>query len=379
MAAPVARRPLRIALAHDWLVGMRGGERVLDRLALLAGREHRGAVLYTLFDDGRPLTTSIDRLPRRVSKLGKLPVVGRRGRRWLLPLYPRGVRELSRMLAADHRREPFDLVLSSSSAAVKGLAAPEGRAHVCYCHAPARYLWSQREEYAKAHRAAALGLALLGPALRTWDRRSSGSVTHFVANSRYIAGEIARCYGREAMVVHPPVRTDFFTPHLGLEREDVWLFAGALEPYKRVDLAIAAAHRAGARLFVAGEGSLRKRLRSDDRVTLLGRVSDHDLRDLFRRVRVLIFPQIEDFGIIAVEAQACGCPVVARAAGGTLDTVVDGRTGALFEEATPEAIVEAVRRAPERATAACRAQAELFSEARFDEAMRGVIARAVGE
>ncbi|MEZ6317528.1 MAG: glycosyltransferase [Phycisphaerales bacterium] len=356
----------RVALAHDWLVGLRGGELVLDRIARVVRERFDPAGLWTMFDDGRPLTPAIDGLSKHVSALNRYPAGARR---WLLARYPAAVRELSRDLARAHAERPIDLVVSTSSAAIKGLEPPPGVAHLCYCHAPARYLWGQRREYARGSVLRRAGLTAFGPSLRAWDVRTAASVTRFLANSTHTADEIRRVYGRDADVVHPPVRAGYFTPDPNVEREDFWVVAGALEPYKRTDLAIGAAIRADRRLIVVGDGSESTRLRRIARnvhgIEFLGRVPDDRLRDLYRRARCLIHPQVEDFGIIAVEAQACGCPVVALRAGGALDTVRGGVTGVFFDEQTPDAIGRAAGACPADA-AACRAHAETFGEDRFD-------------
>jgi len=369
-----------IALAHDWLCGFRGGEAVLERIAMLAGQLGRVDRLYTMFDDGRPVAPTVDSIPHAVSPLGSLPDGARR---WLLPLYPAAVGSLSRSLARRQRESPADLLISTSSAAIKGMRSPAGVPHLCYCHAPARYVWSMRGEYSRGRgvggRMRGAGLALFSGAFRRWDRATASRVTAFVANSAHTACEIERCFGRGAVVVHPPVRTDYFTPDPATPRGEFWLFAGALEPYKRADLAIEAARLAGAPIKIVGTGSMATGLRrafAGDSVEFLGRVSDARLRDLYRGARLLVFPQIEDFGIAAVEAQACGCPVVARRAGGALDSVVEGQTGACFEEASPGAVVEAARRCPED-PASCRAQAGRFAERVFDERMGAQIGAAL--
>lgn len=375
--------PPRIALAHDWLAGYRGGEAVLERVALLLGE--RVGALYTMFDDGRPMSPAIDRLRAR----GAIRATGTgtrawalRSRRWLLPLYPRLVRSLSRRLAADHARQRFDLLLSTSSAAIKGLTPPPFVSHLCYCHGPARYIWSQRSQYTGGALGAVRGAALraYAPRFRAWDRATAATVTRFIANSSHTAREIARCFGREATVVHPPVRTDFFTPDLAIRREPFWLLVSALEPYKRTDLAIAGAAAAGAELVIAGAGSQRARLErlGAGRARFLGRVSDEALRDLYRRARLLLFPQVEDFGIVAGEALACGTPVLARRAGGALDIVREGVTGAFFDEPTPAAIAGASHRVPEGCDASCRAAAQQFSEAAFDRAMLSIVRDTLG-
>lgn len=369
-------RPARIALAHDWLVGLRGGERVLDRIAGLIAREHQPAGLYSLFAAAEPLTETLALWPVTISGLSRAPA---RARRWLLPLYPRGAGELSRALARAHEREPIDVLISSSSGFIKGVRAPRGVPHVCYCHSPPRYLWSQEGEYARAGgMAMRAGLRALGPRLRRWDVASAAGVTHFIANSAHTRAEIARCYGRESEVIHPPVRTGFFTPDPGIQREDFWLVAGALEPYKRTELVIEAARRAGAPLVVAGEGSMRRRLEraARGRVRFVGRVSDEALRDLFRRCGLFVFPQVEDFGITLVEALACGAPVLARRAGGAAEILGDGASGAMFDAPTPEAIADAARGVVANSGAA-RAAALRFSEDRFDQRMRVAIAEAL--
>lgn len=380
---PKSNRETRVALVHDWICGYRGGEAVLDRLARLVSTHFSPAGLLVMFDDRRPLTPAVDAMEHTVSPLGRLPGASGMLRRWLLPLYPLAVGSLSTRLARIHRRTPIDLVISSSSAAVKGLRAPRGVPHLCYCHSPARYLWGRGGDYAAggaAGSARGFGLRLFGPALRRWDRRTAANVTRFIANSTYTAAEVRRCYARDAVVVHPPVRTDFFTPSPTIHREDFWLVAGALEPYKRVDLAIAAARLAKRRLVVAGAGSQLDLLRRDagPDVEFLGRVSDDILRDLFRRAEILLFPPVEDFGIVPVEAQACGLPVVARRLGGALDSVIPGVTGALFEAPNPESMVAAANAAPRDAEAKCRRNAERFSEDAFDAAMLEQIEEILG-
>jgi glycosyltransferase involved in cell wall biosynthesis len=389
--AELPRRP-RIALVHDWLCGYRGGEGVLERIARVVLDHADAAGLWVMVSDGRPVAPAVDSLEVRASCLQEIPFAATTLRRHLLPLYPRAVADLSRMIAEEHGRRPIDLVISTSSAAVKGVRAPAGVPHLCYCHTPPRYLWSQRGEYSSGGLLVSAGLRAAGPFLRAWDRRSAEHVTSFIANSSHTAEQIRACYGRESTVIHPPVRTEFFTPGDGGDDADkaraaavgasddvagdegsgAWLVAGALEPYKRADLAIDAANRMGRRLLVVGTGSCLKRLRrrAGPTVEFLGRVTDERLRRLYRGADALLFPQVEDFGIVAVEAQACGTPVIARRAGGSLDTVIDGVTGALFDEPTVESLVaaaEGVASKPRTAwSAACRANARRFRVSEFD-------------
>lgn len=381
----------RIALAHDWLVGYRGGEAVLEAIARIVLARYQPAGLWTMFHDPAAMASAVHGQdgpvatfalhPVWTSSLNRLP---RRARRWLLPLYPMAVGELSRALAHEHARRPIDLLISTSSAAIKGLRPPAGVPHLCYCHTPARYLWSQADQYAtgRAGRLRALGLRALGPALRRWDKRTAAHVTTFIANSTHTAAEIRRCFGRDAEVIHPPVRTDYFTPDLAPWREKFWLYVGALEPYKRVDLAIEAAREWGARLVIVGDGSQAAHLRAiaPPNVEFRGRLPDDELRDLYRTASVLVFPQTEDFGIVAVEAQACGLPVAAYRAGGALDTVVHRVTGALCREASPKALGRAASACAHEASKmsfACRQNAERFSEAAFTQKMTAAIERAL--
>lgn len=379
-------RPARIALAHDWTVVNRGGEAVLERLAAAALNLGNPASLYTLFNNNTPIGEATDRFERTPSWLNTVPGGKRAFRRWLLPLYPTAIGSLSAKLAKDHAAAQIDLLLSTSSGLIKGLQAPTGVPHLCYCHAPARWIWSIQDEYTQGGIGGAmrkLGFAMFTKSLRNWDRKTSSNVTRFLANSRHTAAEVERCFSRDATVLHPPVNTDFYTPDPNVQREGFWLFCAALEPYKRADLAIQAAMLAGKRLIIAGTGTALPQIKKeakryarilkkqgmaagrDKLVTFAGRVSDESLRDLYRRAELFLFPQIEDFGITAVEAQACGCPVLARRAGGALDTVLEGRTGVFFNKTDPREIIKAAKAVPS-VPEQCRASAERFSTARFD-------------
>ncbi|MEQ9096635.1 MAG: glycosyltransferase [Phycisphaerales bacterium] len=347
-------------------MGLRGGERVLHHIARVAGRLGHVEAILTMFDDGRPLTPELDALPRQVSTFGSLPGA-LAARRWMLPLYPSGVGQLTDRLAAMHRRRPIDLLVSTSSAAIKGLCPPPGVPHVCYCHSPARYLWSQADQY--GGRLQRLGLRMFGGSLRAWDRSTADHVSTFIANSTHVAGLIERAYGRESTVIHPPARTDYFTPGEELRGEH-WLSVGAIEPYKRFDTAIEAAKLAGAELRIVGDGSVRGELErsAPSNVSFMGRLSDEALRHEMRTAAVLLFPQVEDFGITAVEAQACGLPIAARGEGGALDIVQDGATGVLCD-GSASAMAEAAKRASACGSRACVENAQRFSEDRFEAAI----------
>ncbi len=370
---------LRIALAHDWLCGVRGGEHVLERIARIIAREHESAGLFVMFNDGAPIGPNVDAMSVRASWLNALPG-SRLLRRWLLPLYPSAVESLSRRLQREHDRAAIDLLISTSSAAIKGLRPPPGVPHLCYCHSPARYVWSQ--ERAAEHGARGLGLRLFGGWFRAWDRMTASRVTAFIANSQHTAAEIERCYARTSVVVHPPVREFFFELPLEQRAADApWLVVSALEPYKRIDLAIDAAIDARHELIIVGDGSqrqtLEQRAAGHSNVRFVGRQSDEELRGWYSRAALLLFPQVEDFGIVALEAQACGLAVVARRAGGALETVVEGRTGAFFDGENVVNVLAAVGACPGGREADCRAHAEAFREQRFDARLREIIAATV--
>ncbi|MCX5691063.1 MAG: glycosyltransferase [Planctomycetota bacterium] len=372
-----ASRGLRVVLAHDWLAGLRGGEHVLDAIACVVDSLGGQIVeLLVMFDEGKHLTPRLDALARHVSPLGRMGRVSSLARRHLLPCYPWAVSRLSAHLEALHRVRAVDLVISTSSAAIKGLEVPAEVPHLCYVHTPARYLWSQQEQYARGSLARRVGLALTGPALRAWDVHSSARPTTLLANSAHTQQLIRGVWGRESEVVHPGVRTEFFGALPSGERTKDWLVVSALEPYKRVDLAIDAAIASGARLVIAGEGSQRPSLErmARGRVEFAGRVDDERLRELYATSAMLIHPQIEDFGMVAVEAQAAGLPVAALGAGGALETVVDGVTGAHFGAQRVESLLEAVARVPRGCDEACRVQARKFSQQIFDER----VSRAIG-
>lgn len=342
---------------------MRGGEKVLAELCAI----FPGAPVYTLVH--REGATPAISHGRRIvaSPAARLPLASTH-LRYYLPVFPL----LARWLRVEG---PVDLVVSSSHAVAKAVRVPEGARHVCYCHAPMRYVWDAGGDYFSFGRSRLIRKAALAPfrsMLRGWDRATSENVDAFVANSEEVRERIRQFYGREATVVYPPVDTEFFTPGEAA-RGDAALVVSALVPYKRVDVAVRAFSRDGLRLRVVGDGTERRELEriAGPTVELLGSVTDERLRELYRTSSALLFPGREDFGLVPVEAQACGLPVVAYAAGGALETVVDGRTGLFFAEQTPEALLEAYARAVAHDfdPAELRANAERFSRDRFRREM----------
>lgn len=359
---------IRVALVHDWLTGMRGGEKVLLELCRLFPQSQ----IYTLFWNRGSVHREIEQRVVQTSFLDDLPFA--HAYRYYLPLFPAAVRSL--------RITDADLVISSSHAAAKGVRVPRGVPHLSYVHTPARYLWDEAGSYfafGRGLRWKRAALALVAPYLRRFDVGSTQSVTRLAANSENVRRRMERYYGRDALVIYPPVDVDFLTPPAKSITEDFYLLVSALEPYKRIDLALEAFRRLDRKLIIVGSGTQEQSLRAiaPGNVQFAGRVSDEELRSLYQRCRGLVFPGIEDFGMTPVEAQACGRAVVCYGAGGVLESVVDGVTGIHFAPQTAEALAAAIFRfeqvswTPE----VCRRNSLRFRA----EAFRSGIMEAVGE
>jgi len=312
---------------------MRGGEKVLLELARL----YPDAPIFTLLHVKGSVAPELEAREIHTTFVDRLPDVDRRYRHYL-PLFPAA--------AASLDLSGFDLVISSSHCVAKGVKAAPGALHLCYCHTPMRYVWDRYPDYfgpGRLNGLAALAVPVIAEGLRGWDVATASRVDHFAANSRYVAARIARYYGREARVIPPPVDTAFFTPGDDVPGE-YDLVVSALAPYKRLDLVLDAYRDTGRRLLLVGGGPEEARLRAaaPREVELLGPVTDERLRDLYRGCRAVIMPGVEDFGIVPLEAMACGRPAVVFGEGGGLETVVPGRTGVVFVEPTPEALRAAV-------------------------------------
>jgi glycosyltransferase involved in cell wall biosynthesis len=365
-----ARFP-RVAVVHDWLTIPGGSEDVVIELLELFPH----AELFTSVYDPRPWPSIITERPVHASFLNRVPTATRNYPK-LLPLMNRAFEAFD--------LSGFDLVLSSSHANAKNVHTAPGTLHVCYCHTPMRYAWEPEfldgEEIGRATRM--LLPPLLGHLRRT-DLAGAARPDVFVANSAHVAARIGRFYGREAHVVHAPVDVDHY---LGIERraaqDPFYLVFGRVVPYKRVDLALAAAELAGRRVKVAGSGRALEAVRAHagPGAELLGRVSDDERDALLASARALLFPGEEDFGIVPVEAQAAGLPVIAYGVGGARETVRDGVTGVLFEPQTAEALAAAIARFESLALdpAAARENARGFGRARFRAEMAAVIVQAAG-
>ena len=358
---------MKVALVHDWLTGMRGGEKVLE---VVCGM-YPDADIHTLFHWRGSVSPAIERHRIRTSFLQHLPMARTQYRRFL-PLFPFAIERFD--------LDGYDLVISSSHCAAKGVVAPGRARHVCYCHSPMRYAWDQFEAYFGPARVGAMASRwLYRPVLSRlarWDAATAVRVHRFVANSAHVAGRIQRYYNRAATIVYPPVDTVFFHP-ARVAPESHFLIVSALVPYKRIEVAIDACRRVGAPLRVVGDGPDRERLEriSGSDVTFLGQLTNEQVRDEYRHAQAVILPGEEDFGIVPVEAQACGRPVVALARGGALETVTDGDTGVLFPEATAESLGDALRRIGTMSfdSSRIRASAERFSKDRHARAMQDVI------
>ena len=354
----------RIALVHDWLTGMRGGEKALLELCRLLP----SAEIHTLLWNRGTVHPEIERRVRQTSFLQKLPRAATAYRNYL-PLFPAAVRSLS--------IQDVDLVISSSHAVAKGVRVPPGIPHVSYIYTPMRYLWDDTGNYFRfgtGRHSKRLALALVAPYLRRFDLKTASSVDHFVAISENIRRRIQRVYRADATVIPPPVDTDFYRPADKPKQDDYYLVVSSLEPYKRVDLAIEAFRRLPRPLVVVGSGSQEKELRrfGGERVRWLGQVPDEGLRELYRNCRALVFPGIEDFGIVPVEAQACGKPVICCGRGGATETVVHGQTGLHFWPQHSDALVETVRRFERLSwdSQAMRHQSLRFSAVHFHDRMK---------
>jgi glycosyltransferase involved in cell wall biosynthesis len=368
---------MKVALVHDWLTGMRGGERCLEVFCELFPE----ADLFTLLHVPGSVSPVIERRRVVTTFIQRLPKAERRYRHYL-PLFPAAVRSLD--------LTGYDLVLSSSHAVAKSVRVPPGALHVCYCFTPMRYVWDLYDDYF-GPRAGRLMRLLMPPAaavLRWWDRRTAARVHHFIAISHFVADRIRRAYGRDSDVIYPPVDVSRFriedTPR------DFYLVVSALTPYKRVDLAVEAANRLGRRLLVVGTGPEEASLRSraGPSVEFLGWRDDPETADLYARCRAFLFPALEDFGITPLEAMAAGRPVLAFGQGGALETVIPPgglgpATGLFFAHQTVEDLVGAMLRLESGTipfdSKAARRRAETFDRPVFKERMKIYLAARLAE
>ncbi|MFQ5600674.1 MAG: glycosyltransferase [Candidatus Krumholzibacteriia bacterium] len=369
-AGPNVELPaVRVALVHDWLTGMRGGEKCLEVLCEL----FPCADLFTLLHNPRSVSAAIEDRHIVTSFIQKLPGAPTGYRRYL-PLFP--------LAAESFDLRGYDLVISTSHCVAKGVRPPTGALHLCYCFTPMRYVWDQFDAYFGPGRAGLLTRAaahLVRRPLQSWDVRTADRVHHFIADSETVRDRIRQHYGRDSEVVFPPVDCDAFAPDPGAP-DDYFLVVSAFAGYKRVDVAIEAARLAEVRLIVVGQGPDLERLRRQAhgaRVEFRGWQSPADLARLYARCRALLFPGEEDFGITPLEVTASGRPVIALAAGGALETVVPGKTGILVPSASAAAWARILREFGDDSFDARTLveHARRFDRPRFASQMRHVIAR----
>ena len=365
----LSRPPLRVALVHDWLTGMRGGEKCLEVLIEL----FPDAPLYSLLHVTGTMSPLIESRKIHTSFIQRLPSIEKNYRRYL-PLFPFAIESFD--LSA------YDLIISTSHCVAKG-AIPSSKAlHLCYCFTPMRYVYEMYGEYfgkGQAGVATRVAMKLAAPWLRRWDKRAANRVDHYVAISEHVRKRIERHYHRQADVIFPPVDIELF--QLSKEEHGYYLIVSALVPYKKVDLAVQAFNRSGSRLVVVGKGPDEKKLRqmAKPNVEFVGWKSDEDLARLYTGCTALIFPGEEDFGIVPLEAMACGKPVIAYGIGGALETVQEGISGLFFYDQTVDALEKAIAKAaairfsPEQ----IRNRALQFSREIFKDTLREFIGKKI--
>jgi len=323
---------MKVAIVHYWLVNLRGGEKMLESLLEM----FPDADIYTHVLDEQKVSSLIKDRKVFTSKINRLPFAKKLYQAYM-PLMPKAL--------IDFDLQGYDLVISSESGPAKGVIPNPNAYHLCYCHSPMRYLWDMYHSYIKeTNFIVRFFMKKLTPSLRVWDITSSNLVDRFVTNSNYIAKRIKRYYNREAEVVYGPAPIE---QYLNVIRKplDYYLFFGQLTGYKRADIAINACVKTGRKLIVAGGGATKKEIKkyaNNGLIKFMGRVSNEEACSLFAGAKALLFPGIEDLGLVPIEAQAAGCPVIAYRDGGALETVKENITGLFFSEQTPESLISAM-------------------------------------
>lgn len=330
---------MRVALVHDWLTGMRGGEKVLEVFCEL----YPEADLFTLIHVPGSVSEIIEKRLIKTSFIQRLPFSKKRYRS-MLPLFPLAIEGFN--------LNGYDLVVSSSHCVAKGVIPPPDSAHISYIHTPMRYVWDMYHEYFGGTGLKARAINLFVHYLRMWDVSSSARVDSFIANSRHVAKRVEKYYRREADVIHPPVECGRFRLISG-KPDDYYLAVSAFAPYKRLDMAVDAFNRLGHKLKIIGTGQDEKKLKqmAGANIEFLGWKTDTEIAEYYSRCKALIFPGEEDFGIVPLEAMASGRPVIAYGKGGALETIIPASgslksagepTGVFFYEQTVDALIEAV-------------------------------------
>lgn len=347
----------RVAIVHDWLVNYAGADRVVEQMHEL----FPDAPIYTLVYDPKAFPEQFRQFDIRTTYIQKIPFAAKLYKN-LLPLMPGAFERLD--------MSEYDIVISSCTCCSKGIITRPDALHICYCNTPTRYVWNFYPEYM---RNAGFFKRLLIPGMihkiRMWDYLAAQRVDYFIGNSTEVVRRIQKYYRRDAVVIHPAVHMN--TEPLADHPEDYYLMVGRFAYYKRFDLGIQACKRLGKRLIVVGGGDEEKKLRSmqGDGIEFKGVLSDAEIRELYLHAKALIFPGEEDFGIIPVEAQSAGCPVLAYGRGGALDTVLNGKTGRFFDDQSVDAVCACIECFEKEHVSYTRAQirehAMQFSEERF--------------
>ncbi len=356
---------MKVALVHDWLTGMRGGEKCLEVLCEL----FPDAPIYTLLHNKGTMSPLIESKKIVTSFIQYLPEKEKRYRQYL-PLFPFAI---SRFDFSE-----YDVVISVSHAVAKSIRVNNDTIHICYCLTPMRYIWDMYDDYfgkGKANFVTRAAMKIIVPMLRRYDVATSSRVNYFIAISDFVKQRIQKNYGRDAEIIFPPVDVDRFAA--SEQSDDFYLIVSALVPYKRVDLAVDVFNTNGKKLIIAGTGPESEKLKAmaKPNIEFLGWRSDEELAQLYSRCTALIFPGEEDFGIVPLEAQASGKPVVAFGKGGALETIIDGKTGVFFSQQTVSDLQSAIEKMQsiQFNSAEIRNHASNFSRPIFKKKMKDFI------
>ncbi|MCL2242952.1 MAG: glycosyltransferase [Treponema sp.] len=323
---------MKTAIVHYWLINMRGGEKMLEALLEMFPQ----ADIYTHVYNSKAVSSIINNHRIFTSRINRLPFAKKLYQLYM-PLMPNAL--------MDFNLQDYDLIISSEAGPAKGIVPNPNAYHLCYCHSPMRYIWELYHDYsARSNPLIRFFMKQIIPSIRLWDITSANLVDRFVTNSQYVAKRIRRIYNREAEVVFGPAPIEQF---LSLERKpaDYYLFFGQITGYKRLDIAIEACVKSGRKLIIAGAGAKKKdiiKYTKTGLITFKGKVTDDEVKSLFSGARALLFPGIEDLGLVPIEANAAGCPVIAYRDGGALETIKENVTGIFFNNQTPDSLIEAM-------------------------------------
>lgn len=325
---------MKIALVHDWLTNMGGAEQVVINFK----RIYKDAPIYTTFYTPDKLDEELKNIDVRTCFLQKKEKKKINHKKYY-PLMP--------LAFENFNLNDYDVILSSSSSCAKGILTKTGSIHICYCHTPMRYAWDKRDEYIEGcNKIKRAFIKLLLHYMRIWDYASAQRVDYFIANSTEVQKRIKKTYGRDSVVINPPVRCNLF--NISNVDGDYYFVMSRLVKYKRFDLAVQACHELGKKLVVIGAGpereNLEKLAQNDSNIIFLGRQPDDVVKKYMSECKALLFPGEEDFGIVPVEAQACGRPVIAYGKGGVLDSVIDGKTGIFFKDQSVQSVKDAIKK-----------------------------------